>query len=266
MFKPGIFNTYFIFPILNLLVFFYKVFLYLRIPGAFGLSIITLTVLVRMILNPFFKQQLETAKKMQDLKPHLDRLSQKHKKEPQKLQQEQLKLYQQAGINPAAGCLFMIIQLPIFFALYQTLFTFFDPKHKLADVVKNVNNVVLYHPFLRITHSIDPWFFGFNLAMTPNKAGVWYYYLIPVITGILQYFQVQSTMVTSPPAEPAAITKTDDKKKDDSGDFQKAMNTQMKYIFPLMIGWFSYTLPVGLSLYWNIFSLFSIIQYKRLKK
>jgi len=50
-----------------------------------------------------------------------------------------------------------------------------------------------------------------------------------------------------------------------SGDFQKAMNTQMKFIFPLMIGWFSYTLPVGLSLYWNIFSLFSIMQYKKLK-
>ena len=49
-------------------------------------------------------------------------------------------------------------------------------------------------------------------------------------------------------------------KKDESGDFQKAMNTQMKFMFPIMIGWFSYTLPTGLSLYWNVFSLFSIMQ------
>ena len=54
-----------------------------------------------------------------------------------------------------------------------------------------------------------------------------------------------------------------DKKKDDQGDFQKAMNTQMKYMFPLMIGWFSYSLPIGLALYWNIFSIMGILQYNK---
>ncbi len=260
MLTPNFFNTYFIIPILNVLVLLYKVFLFLKLPGAFGFAVIGLTVLVRLVLHPFFKQQLEMSKKMQEMKPHLDRLSQQHKNDKSKLQQEQLKLYQQAGINPASGCLFMIIQIPVFIGLYNTLSLFLLNGHGPA-IINKINNV-LYSPLLRIS-SIDSWFFGFNLAATPAKGGQWFYYLIPVLTGVLQYLQVQVSMPSSakaPEGKPAI-----EEKKEDSGDFQKAMNTQMKFIFPLMIGWFSYTLPVGLSLYWNIFSLFSIMQYRNLK-
>ncbi len=255
-----LFNLLFFHPLINILVFLYKIFLFIKIPGAFGFAIIILTVLVRLILHPFFKQQLETAKKMQELKPHLDRLSQKHKKDPKTLQQEQLKLYQEAGINPASGCLFMIIQIPIFIALYNTLQKFLLNSSPKAFV--EINNI-LYSPLLKI-QSINPWFFGYDLAVSPGKSGLWYYYLIPVITAILQYLQVQVSMPGQTPAS-ALNEQKKDVKKDDTGDFQKAMNTQMKFIFPLMIGWFSYSLPVGLSLYWNIFSLFSIMQYNQLK-
>lgn len=271
MLSPNFFNTYFIIPILNVLVLLYKSFLFLRLPGAFGFAVIALTVLVRIILHPFFKQQLMMGKKMQEMKPHLDRLSEQHKNDKTKLQQEQMKLYQQAGINPASGCLFMIIQIPVFIALYNTL-SLFLLKGQGASVISQINKV-LYSSALKIS-SIDPWFFGFNLAISPAKGGQWYYYIIPVLTGFLQYLQVQVSMPQSK-QEPARLdtTQKNDKtsqvnqkdKKDDSGDFQKAMNTQMKFIFPLMIGWFSYTLPVGLSLYWNIFSLFSIMQYRNLK-
>ncbi len=261
MLSPNFFNTIFVFPILNVLVFLYKILSFIRIPGAFGFAIILLTILVRLILHPFFKQQLETAKKMQDLKPHLDRLSDKHKKDPKTLQQEQLKLYQQAGINPASGCVFMIIQIPVFIALYNTL-SLFLLNGNAAKIIIQINKV-LYSPMLKIT-TINPWFFGFDLALSPSKSGQWYYFAIPVITGILQYLQVQVSMPA--PAPTTAVVKKGDEKKDSGGDFQKAMNTQMKFIFPLMIGWFSYTLPIGLSLYWNIFSLFSIIQYRRMNK
>ncbi len=260
MLKPTFFNTIFVIPILNLLVGLYHLFSLARIPGAFGFAIIGLTVLVRLVLHPFFKQQMETAKKMQDLKPHLDRLSQKHKTEPKRLQEEQMKLYQQAGINPASGCLFMIIQIPVFIALYNTL-NLFLTNGNAQKVLVEINKV-LYHPILKIT-SINPWFFGFNLALAPSKAGLWYYYLIPVITAVLQYFQAT---VTTPPSPEPVKKEANDKKTDTSEDFQKAFSTQMKYIFPLMIGWFSYNLPVGLALYWNIFSLFSIIQYRKINK
>lgn len=267
MLSPNIFNTILVFPILNILLFFHQIFLFIKLPGAFGLAIVSLTVLVRLVLHPFFKKQLETSKKMQDLKPHLDRLSSKHKNDKKKIQEEQMRLFKEAGINPASGCLFMIIQIPVFIALYNTL-SLFLTNGNMTKVIGEINKVV-YSPLLRI-QTIDPWFFGFNLAVAPNKAGIWYYYAIPLITAVLQYFQT----VTMTPPMPTSEVKEGSKKtsevkemvkKDNTGDFQKAMNTQMKFIFPLMIGWFSYTLPVGLSLYWNIFSIFSIIQYKKMK-
>jgi YidC/Oxa1 family membrane protein insertase len=272
MLSPNLFNTILVIPIVNILMVFYKIFLFIKIPGAFGFAIIGLTVFVRLLLNPFFKQQIEMAKKMQDLKPHLDKLSKKHKNDAKTLQTEQMNLYKQAGINPASGCLTMIIQMPIFIALYNTLALFFkDGSSK--KIITDINNA-LYTPYLKIS-VIDLNFFGINLAQSPAKAHMWVYYLVPVITGILQYLQVavstpQTTEVKQPEeksttSENKSEDKTEDKdKKSNSGDFQKAMNTQMKYIFPIMIGWFSYSLPIGLSLYWNIFSLFSIIQYRKI--
>jgi YidC/Oxa1 family membrane protein insertase len=263
MLSSNLFNTFLVIPILNVLVFLYHGFLLLRLPGAFGWAIIGLTVLVRLMVQPFFSQQLKTAKKMQDLKPHLDKLSLKHKNDKQKLQQEQLRLYQQAGINPAAGCLFMLIQIPLFIALYNTLSLFLNNPntHKVITEI----NQVLYFSFLKI-QTLDPYFLGYNLFLSPAKAKIWFYYLVPLITGLLQYFQV---LTSTPPSavkvenENSAKINTKDKAAD-TDDFQKALNTQMKFVFPIMIAYFAFSLPVGLSLYWNIFSLFSIIQSKKL--
>ena len=265
MFQPiaQTFHTIFEVPLQNLLLLFNTIFVSLHIPGAFGFAIIALTVAIRLILHPLFQKQIHTAKKMSDLKPHLDVLSSKHKKDPKKLQQEQLKLYQEAGINPASGCVFLIIQIPIFIALYNTL-RLFLLNGGTKKVISEINRVV-YLEIFKI-NAINPQFFGFNLALSPAKAGLWYYYLIPVITGFLQFYQVHVSTPSTP--SKALAVKKDEKKKDasTSEDFQKAMNTQMKFIFPVLIGWFSYSLPVGLSLYWNIFSIFSIIQYNQVHK
>ena len=256
-----LFNNILFIPILNVLLLLYKIFLTIHLPGAFGFSIIGLTVLIRLIFQPFFKQQMETAKKMQEMKPHLDRLNEKHKNDQKTLQQEQLKLYQQYGINPASGCLFMIIQIPIFIALYQVLYEPF--KHGSLAASTTVLNKMAYSPFLKIDQAINPWFLGFNIAISPKQSGQLIYLLIPLVTAVLQYFQ--ATAMTMPVSQPKKSEDGKQAKKNDSEDFQKAMNTQMKFLFPVMIGWFSYTLPFGLSLYWNIFSLFSIIQGRELK-
>jgi YidC/Oxa1 family membrane protein insertase len=260
MLNPNFFNTIFVIPILNLLVVFYKLFLFVGIPGAFGFSIIALTIAIRLLFQPFFQKQIETAKKMQELKPHLDNLSAKHKNDQKQLQAEQLKLYQQHGINPASGCLVMIIQLPVFIALYNTLNLFLLNGH--AEKTITAINKVLYFSALKID-TVNSWFFGLDLVKSPKLAGAWYYLLIPLITAVLQYFQAQASMPQAPATK--AVAKIDDKGKkvEDQGDFQKAMNTQMKYMFPLMIGWFSYSLPIGLALYWNIFSIMGIMQYKK---
>jgi YidC/Oxa1 family membrane protein insertase len=257
-----LFEVILVAPILNFLVAFYKVFLLIHLPGAFGFAIIALVVLIRALVQPFFRKQLETAKKMQELRPHLDRLNKKHKDDPKQLQAAQLKLYQEMGINPAAGCLYMIIQLPIFIGLYNTLSRFLS--HGTGATLVASINKSLYFPFLKI-QSIDPNFFGFNLALSPQKSGLWFYYLIPVITGILQYYQATASIAPAPVLPPTDEKDSKDEKKSNNGqDFQNAMNTQMKYFFPVLIAYFSYTLPVGLSLYYNIFSLFSIMQYRQL--
>ena len=269
--ETNFFNQIFVFPFINFLVFLYKGFSFLKIPGAFGWAIIGLTVFIRLLLHPFFKIQTETAIKLQKIKPHLDHLAKKHKEDPKKLQEEQLKLYQQHGVNPASGCLIMIVQIPIFIALYNTL-SLFLLNGKSWQLISSINKV-LYHPILTI-NQIDPWFFGFNLALSPSKSGHWFYLLIPLITAVLQYYQAQKTMMVN--QAPVLPEKTSEKKKNAQEDkdqknsqneeLQKAISLQMKYFFPAMIGYFSYNLPVGLSLYWNIFSLFSIIQSERLRK
>lgn len=262
MLDPNFFNIVLIYPTINVLVAFYKVIQQAGIPGALGFAIILLTVLIRFLLHPFFKQQMHTSMRMQELKPHLDTLSKKHKGDAKKLQQEQMRLYQEAGINPMAGCLFAIVQIPIFIGLYNTLNLILS--HGTGKEVVQQINKVLYNPMLTIS-SIDPWFLGFNLALSPAKSGLWYYYLLPVITALLQYFQAKTTFM-APPAKKDVEKPGEKKETSTSDDFQKAMNTQMKYFFPVMIGYFSYTLPVGLSLYWNIFSIFSIIQHAHMKK
>ncbi len=259
MIKEGFFSDFFIIPILNLLVLLYKGFLFIHLPGAFGFAIIGLTVIIRLLLEPFFHKQLETTKKLNELKPEIDKLTKKYKNDQAKLQQEQLKLYKQSGINPALGCLLPLIQLPIFIALYQALSLFL--LNGTGDKIISEINKVVYFSFMKI-QLIEPWFFGFNLALTPANSRQIYYLLIPLITGFLQYYQTKTMMVSSP----LSVNKEKkDKEKNNNEDFQKALNTQMKYMFPIMIGLFSYSLPVGLSLYWNVFSLFSIWQQKKLK-
>lgn len=264
-----IFNLILVNPTINFLLLFLFIFTTWNIPGAFGWAIISLTIAIRLLLNPLFAKQMKTARDIEMLRPKLAGLNDKHKNDKQRLQQEQLKLYQEHGINPASGCVTGLIQMPIFISLYQVLQLFLT--HDVPKILEHVNGVA-YTNLIKIS-SINPWFFGINLAETPSHFRTlgWYYLLVPVITGVLQYYQI-SMQTPSQPAKKDAIEvkdskkKGDDKdKKNDGDDMQAAMAKQMKIMFPLMIGYFSYTFPVGLALYWNIFSLFSIITSRKPK-
>ncbi len=281
------FDTIIINPFLNAIAALYKLFVILGVPGAFGFSIISLTVIFRLILHPFFKQQIESQQKLTALKPKMSELEKKHKDDKTRLQQAQLDLYKEHGINPASGCLFAIVQIPIFIGLYQTLSQFVNAAGSTL-IVEKINKILYNQAFALKT--LDPNFFIFNLALAPQhykiielslKTGIVFhlqnlpyihYMLIPLVTGLLQYVQAQKT-IGAQPVKPKEVLRQaqDDKtkpKKDESfsSDFQSAMNTQMKYFFPVMIAFFSYQLPVGLSLYWNIFSIFSIIQAVKTSK
>ena len=96
-------------------------FSYQNIYPNFGLGIIILTIIVKLVLYPLTKQQFESMKKMQEMMPTFKKLREKHKDNPQQLQMETMKIYKEHKINPLGGCLPMLIQLPFLFALFYTM-------------------------------------------------------------------------------------------------------------------------------------------------
>lgn len=260
MLSQNIFNILFVFPLINILVAFYKLFLFLKIPGALGFAILGLTFLIKSVTHPLFKKQMESAKKIQEIQPQLQKLQKKYKKDPKKLQEAQMELYKKYGINPALGCLLAIIQIPIFIALYQAFIIFLNLKKDGEKAFLELNKV-LYFKFLEIT-SIDPNFFGFDLTLSPAQAGNPVYYIVPAITGILQYYLSTATTYSTQSTE--RVKNGEKNNKEELSDFQKAFQMQSKFLFPLFLAWISFSFPVGLSLYWNFFTLLSIWQIKRI--
>ena len=248
-------------PILNALIAFYKIFDGIGLPGAFGLAIIALTLLIRLILNPLTSSQLKSAKKMQELKPKMDELSKKHGKDKVTLQKAQMQLYKEAGVNPASGCFLLLLQMPVLIALYNVFFELLGTGG-LQKITENINNLV-YFSFLKID-SLNFSFLGISLIDKPSdyqKVG-WWLLLVPVITAALQWYQTK--LMT--PATPLQATKQQsnkamEKKEDDTAQI---MQKQMMIMFPLMIGWFAFSFPIGLSLYWNTFSVLGIIQQRQI--
>lgn len=256
----NIFDTLLVYPITNVLVAIYLGLETLHIPYALGFAIILLTIVVRFILYPFTHSQLKASHKMQKVAPHLSRVKEKHKGDNARIQQETMKLYKEHGINPLSGCLPVLLQLPIIWGLYTVL-------HKIVTlepkaIVSEVNKIV-YSDSLWLSHAWDTHFFGVSLAHTPSdlmKTIGPIVLLVPILTGVFQF--IQSKMMI-PPVEKVEVKKgkTEEKKKD---DFATAFQTQSLYLFPAMIGFFSFTFPVGLSLYWNTFTIFGILQQYRI--
>ncbi len=271
----NLFNTLLINPIINVLVALYQALTLIHMPYALGFAIIGLTVIIRLILYPLMHSQLKASKKMQDLAPHLNTLKEKHKGDAKRLQEAQMALYKEHGVNPLAGCLPLLIQFPLLIALYNVL------GHVVAlkpeAVVAYINSIV-YFPWLKLTQPWNTTFFGLPLGQHPSQlfAAVPLILLIPVITAGLQF--IQSKMMVSAPIAPttanpvkkgkgnkkqlvkSADAKAMADKKDDTADFAKTFQTQSLYIFPIMLGYLSFSFPIGLSLYWNTFTLFGILQ------
>lgn len=252
----SIFNTFFFVPIVNAMVLLIHGFDFIRIPGSLGLSIVAITVAIRFLVWPFMSAQLKSTRKMSDLKPHLDKLKQKHKNDQKEFAKAQMALFKEHGVNPAAGCLPAVIQIPVLLALYRAIFAIFDSKAGLSAI----NNIL--YPFVPGLQKMpDPNFFGLNLSHKPSDFGQYGLILlaIPVITGILQL--IQSKMMAPKPVKLyPEDTPKEKKEKASTGDAMGAMQSQMIYMMPLMVAFFSWQFPVGLALYWNTNTVFGIIQ------
>lgn len=204
--------------------------------GSYGLAIILFTLFVRLITLPLTLKQIRSSKAMQELQPKIKELQQKYEDDREKQSQEMMKLYREAGVNPAMGCLPLIIQMPIWFALYRALF-------QMAD-----NGILregwLFLPSLAEPRGID-W-----LTNSANWGPETISYLILPILTVLTQVVVQRML--SPTMGGSAGG-------DDDNPMAGAMQ-QMTTIMPLMFGFFALQVPSGLALYWVTSNIFQLIQ------
>ena len=227
-------NTLIFQPLLNLLLF-----LYALIGRNFGLAVIVFTVLVRVLTLPVTMQQMRSAKASQDMQPKLAELQQKYKGDKEKLAQEQMKLYKESGVSPL-GCLVpTLIQLPVWFGLYQSI-TAALPQNPL-QLLNLARHIYQRFPILSsvVPSSLIPMHAGFlwlNLGR-PDP-----YYVIPILTVATMW--IQQKMMAPQNAEPQ----------------QQAMSQSMELMMPLMFGWITINLASGLGLYFVATNVVGIIQ------
>lgn len=257
----AIFDLLFFGPIINILVLIYQGLSSLNVPGALGFSIIALTLAIRILVWPFMSSQIKATKKMADLKPHLNELKQKHKDDKKALAAAQMALYKEHGVNPAGGCLPAIIQIPIFLALYQAIINI------LPGTGGNLNRIndLLYFPQFKLPSTIDPNFFGLNLGFKPSDFGKYgvLLLLVPVVTALLTFAQSKMTLPKPIKRYPSDSPK-EAKEKEGLEESMGAVQSQMVYLMPIMIGYFAFSFPIGLAIYWNTYTIMGIIQQHRL--
>ncbi len=132
--------------------------------GSYGLAIILLTIVIKMILYPLTVKQVKSMKAMQELSPKMKKLQEKYKDKPQIMQQKVGELYKEAGVNPLAGCLPLLIQMPILMGMYYALYNFQYPSPEAAA-------------FMWLPSMSDP---------DP-------YYILPVLSALTTFLQQKQT-------------------------------------------------------------------------
>jgi len=249
----------------GILAFFYNI-----VPE-YGIAIILLTLLVGLILFPLTYKQTKSMKAMQDIQPEVKRLQKEYKEDREELNKQLMALYQERGVNPAAGCLPLLVQMPIWFALYRVLWqgSGIPADSTLRTVIDNANQALyVTDPATgKFTTMLQPGvdiaadqfsnvsFLGLNLLVRPSAAvdlgnilgSLPYIILIAIIVVAGFYQQVQTTR----------------RKKDDP---QAEQNSQMQTmqramrIMPVVFGFISWNFVAGLGLYFATSNVFRIGQ------
>jgi YidC/Oxa1 family membrane protein insertase len=221
-------------PMLNALLWLYSV-----LGEQFWLAIIVFTIVIRGVMTPLMLPQQRSAKKMQELQPKLKELQKKYGKDRERMSQEQMKLYKEAGVNPMGGCLPMLIQFPIWIGLYQSIIRAlgYQPL-QLLDLSKNI------YPFMQGAWAMVPlnrFFLGMDLALTPQQLGG-LTYALPILVAFTSWLQ---TKMTTPAG---------------GGEGQAAgMGQSMTLMMPLMFGFFSLNFSTGLSFYFIVSNIIGIV-------
>lgn len=221
-------NTFLYEPLHNALVFLIGI-----VPGGdVGVAVIILTVVVKLVLFPLSQKSIRSQIAMKLIEPDIAKIKADY---PDKQEQAKktFELYKEKKVNPFSGCLVVLIQLPIIFALYYVFFKGLD-----------IGAAKLYS-FVPMPDVVNTNFLGI-LDVTSKSI------VLAILTGISQFFQMKLSVPATPPSVPG--------EKSFATDFAKSMNFQMKYILPVFIAFVSYSISAAIALYWFTSNLFAIGQ------
>jgi len=220
-------NTLVLDPMLNSLIVLYSVLF-----SSFGLAIVALTIIVRLATYPLTLRQLRSTKALQTLQPKLQEIQKKYAKNKTRLQREMMELYKEAGVNPA-GCLWpMLVQIPIWIALYQSIM------RALAATPESLLSLSQHLYSWSIVNQVVPLkekFLWLDLSKPDGTI------ILAVLVGVTMW--VQQKMVTAPAADPR----------------QESMNRMMLLMMPFMFGLFALQFPSGLALFWLVSNIIGIV-------
>ena len=247
-FLAGPWNALFVHPLMVLTALAYG------LTRDFGLAIVMVTIVIRLAVYPLYVTQIRSQRAMQEVAPALEELKRKYGKDRAKFAEEQMKLYKERGVSPLSGCLPLLLQLPILFALYSALLQLgcgLGPPPDNAcpgltsEQLQSVMGVFSFLPNpippgerLDTTAHWLPWL-SKGLA-SPDPI-----FILPILAGATQ-------LIASVQALPAKQVKSDDP--------NQRMFQSMAYTFPLMTVFLGATFPSGLTLYWITTTLFQIVQ------
>lgn len=210
------------------------------LPGAdAGLAIIVLTLAIRLILFPLSKKSVTTQLTMKKYEPELNALKEKYKNNKQEQARQQMNFYREKGIRPFAGVLLILIQLPIIIALYRVF---------LSPGLPTINAELLYS-FVHVPSFVNILFL--NIIDISHKS-IW----LALLAGVSTFFQVRFSMPPAPPRAPQAAGTRPSFQE----DFARSMSVQMRYIFPVIAFFISWSISGAIALYWTTSNLFTIAQ------
>jgi len=228
----NIFHEFLYRPMYNLLIWLTDV-----LPGHdIGLAIIGLTIIIRVLLFPLSKRALDSQKSLQLIQPELEAIRKAHKDNPQLQASEMMNVYKKAKVHPLSSCLPILIQLPIFIALYQVL--------KVGLEGSGYKDL---YAFVAKPESLNVLFLGFLTLALPSR-------VLALLAGAAQFVQARQMSTLRPPKEVAGKPESKDE------DMAAIMNRQMTVMMPLMTVVISWQLPAGLTLYWLVSTLLQIVQ------
>lgn len=240
-FFSTIFNEFFYRPLFNALVFLYN-----SIPGSdFGVAIILLTLLIRFLLFPLSQKAIDSQRALSFLQPKIKEIQEKYKNNKEKQTKAIMEFYQQHKISPFSGCLPLLIQLPVLFALYRVFARGLDPQE--------LNILYSFVKAPEAIHTMSLGFLDLSRSGSETPLGI----ALVLVTGLLQFVQAKTLSPSRKTASPPPAS--------DKPDFSRMMQDQMTYIMPVFTVAFLWNFKTGLALYWLTTTVFSIGQQLFLK-